>query len=87
LKVIFVGKPPDHEHIYSNGFICLSILFDGKFDYFFYDIYIILNIKEWSAALTVSSICLSILSMLSSAVKKVFQFLKINKQYQIIKIE
>lgn len=27
-EVIFVGKPPDHEHIYSNGFICLSILYD-----------------------------------------------------------
>ncbi|KAL4452961.1 hypothetical protein ABPG74_002526 [Tetrahymena malaccensis] len=52
-EVIFIGKIPDHEHIYSNGFICLSILYD-----------------EWSAALTVSSVCLSILSMLSSATKK-----------------
>eukprot|EP00825_Cyclidium_porcatum_P048250 TRINITY_DN8050_c0_g1_i1.p1 TRINITY_DN8050_c0_g1~~TRINITY_DN8050_c0_g1_i1.p1 ORF type:complete len:171 (-),score=32.32 TRINITY_DN8050_c0_g1_i1:451-963(-) len=52
-EVIFVGKVPQHEHIYSNGFICLSILYD-----------------EWSAALTVASVCMSILSMLSSAVKK-----------------
>ena len=43
-EVIFVGKPPDHEHIYPNGFICMSILYD-----------------EWSAALTVSSVWISIL--------------------------
>lgn len=52
-EVIFIGKPPEHEHVYSNGFICLSILYD-----------------EWSAALTVASVCMSILSMLSSAQKK-----------------
>ena len=28
-EVLFLGKPPDHEHIYSNGFICLSVLYDG----------------------------------------------------------
>ena len=28
-EVIFYGKSPEHEHIYSNGFICLSILYDG----------------------------------------------------------
>lgn len=25
-EVKFVGVPPIHEHIYANGFICLSIL-------------------------------------------------------------
>ena len=25
-EVIFIGTPPQHEHVYSNGFICLSIL-------------------------------------------------------------
>lgn len=58
---MFIGHVPTHEHIYSNGFICLSILYDCKF---------ISNI-EWSPALTVNSIVLSILSMLSSATKKV----------------
>ena len=27
-EVIFIGHIPVHEHIYSNGFICLSILYD-----------------------------------------------------------
>lgn len=27
-EVTFLGKMPDHEHIYSNGFICMSILYD-----------------------------------------------------------
>ncbi|CAM9973738.1 unnamed protein product, partial [Choristocarpus tenellus] len=42
-----------HPHIYSNGHICLSILYD-----------------EWSPALTIQSVCLSILSMLSSCTGK-----------------
>jgi ubiquitin-conjugating enzyme E2 W len=28
-EVIFVNNIPEHEHIYSNGYICLSILYDG----------------------------------------------------------
>ena len=28
-EVVFLGKVPDHKHIYSNGFICMSILYDG----------------------------------------------------------
>ncbi|KAM0678721.1 hypothetical protein BDAP_000682 [Binucleata daphniae] len=52
-EVTFVGKVPVNEHIYSNGHICLSILYD-----------------QWSPALTLESICLSIISMLSSATTK-----------------
>jgi hypothetical protein len=52
-QVIFLNNVPEHPHIYSNGHICLSILYDA-----------------WSPALTCQSVCLSILSMLSSAKKK-----------------
>ena len=52
--VFFQPPSPIHEHIYSNGHICLNIL--GS---------------DWSPALTVKSVCLSILSMLSSASVKI----------------
>eukprot|EP00906_Rhabdomonas_costata_P000350 RCo000459 len=54
-EVIFVGSDiPQHQHIYSNGHICMDILYD-----------------KWSPALTISAVCLSIHSMLSSATRDV----------------
>ncbi|KAL0491222.1 ubiquitin conjugating enzyme E2 [Acrasis kona] len=53
-EVIFIGNVPIHEHVYSNGHICLNVLYDG-----------------WSPVLSVSTICLSLQSMLSSATQKV----------------
>ena len=44
---------PVHEHIYSDGKICLNILYN-----------------DWNPKLDVKSVCLSLLSMLSSAKSK-----------------
>ncbi|WZZ63685.1 ubiquitin-conjugating enzyme 15 [Brassica napus] len=52
-QVVFFPPGPLHPHIYSNGHICLDILYDS-----------------WSPAMTVSSVCISILSMLSSSPAK-----------------
>ncbi|EME28141.1 Probable ubiquitin-conjugating enzyme E2 16 [Galdieria sulphuraria] len=52
-EVVFLQPTPAHQHVYTNGHICLNVLYDG-----------------WSPALTVTSVCLSILSMLSSATEK-----------------
>ena len=49
VQIVFVGTPPVHPHIYSNGHICLNILYE-----------------DWSPALTIKNVCMSILSMLSS---------------------
>ena len=48
-----VHKSPEHEHVYSNGHICLSIL--GC---------------EWTPALNVMTVAISVLSMLSTATVK-----------------
>ena len=53
-QVVFLGTPPIHPHVFSNGHICLNIL--GT---------------DWSPALTAKNVCLSILSMLSTAKEKI----------------
>ncbi|KDD73243.1 hypothetical protein H632_c2387p0 [Helicosporidium sp. ATCC 50920] len=52
-EVIFVPPAPVHPHIYSNGHICLDILYDGRNG-------------GWSPALTMSKVALSLRSMLAS---------------------
>lgn len=52
-EVFFIPPSPVHPHIYSNGHICLDILYDG-------------HNGGWSPALTMSKVCLSLRSMLAS---------------------
>ena len=58
LQVLFIPPSPVHPHIYSNGHICLDILYDGRNG-------------GWSPALTVNKIALSLRSMLASNTNKV----------------
>ena len=52
-EVRFLRPAPVHEHIYSDGKICLNILYG-----------------DWTPEMDVQSMCLSLVSMLSSATKK-----------------
>lgn len=52
-EVTFVDLIPVNEHVYSNGHICLSLLYDG-----------------WTPAHTLFSVCITIISMLSSSTRK-----------------
>ena len=60
-QVTFVPTSPMHPHIYSNGHICLDILYDGRNG-------------GWSPALTINKVCLSLRSMLASNTDKVSCF-------------
>ena len=56
-EVIFLPEPPVHPHVYSNGHICLDILYAGRNG-------------SWSPALTINKVCISLQSMLASSTEK-----------------
>lgn len=56
-EFVFLPPSPEHMHIYSNGFICLDILYSGRGG-------------GWSPAMTMASCALSLRSMLASATRK-----------------
>lgn len=55
----FLEPAPLHPHIYSNGHVCLDILYDAGAH------------ASWSPALTIASVCRSLLSMLAANHEKV----------------
>jgi ubiquitin-conjugating enzyme E2 W len=71
-EVIFIPpNVPQHPHIYSNGHICLNILGVVYIQYMvlpsiYYPVMLFNIGTDWSPALTANSICMSIVSMLSS---------------------
>ncbi|KAJ8442577.1 hypothetical protein Cgig2_026519 [Carnegiea gigantea] len=71
-QVIFVPPAPLHPHIYSNGHICLESTRSVMHNVFPIRFSMLADIlyDSWSPAMTVGSICISILSMLSSSTSK-----------------
>ena len=68
---MFLPPAPIHPHIYSNGHICLNILYEDWSPALTVEFlhYLLKAFANYS--LKVRSICISILSMLSSANEKV----------------
>lgn len=58
VQVFFIPPAPVHPHIYSNGHICLDILYDG-------------DNGGWSPALTLGKVSISLRSMLASNTERV----------------